>query len=187
VRLIEEHDIAALTMRRLAAELGTAVTAIYWHVGNRDALLDLLVDRLLDDMGHVRYSGRTPRSRITSLAKQWRLRLWEHPHLIAIAHERGKIATMFAPMQQALAGELASVGLVGGEAATAIGAVQFHIVASVVMERTASRGPSSGVTDPAAWPPSYDDPALVRTLSEPVDYSAVFDLGLAALLDLLLD
>jgi AcrR family transcriptional regulator len=186
LRLVEEHDISALTMRRLAAELGTAVTAIYWHVGNRDTLLDLLVDRLLADMERVRYSGRTPRSRITSLAKQWRLRLWEHPHLIAIAHERGKIATMFAPMQQALAVELAAVGVTGNEAATAIGALQFHIAASVVMERTASRGPQSGVTDPAAWPSSYADTTLVRELSAPVDYLAVFDLGLAALLDRLL-
>lgn len=186
LRLIEEHDISALTMRRLAAELGTAVTSIYWHVGNRDALLDLLVERLLADMGNVRYSGRTPRSRITSLARQWRLRLWEHPHLIAIAHERGRIATMFAPMQQALATELAAVGLSGTSAASAIGVVQFHIVASVVMERTASRGPSSGVTDPAAWPSSYGDPALVHALSAPVDYLAVFGIGLDALLDRIL-
>jgi AcrR family transcriptional regulator len=184
--LIEQNDISALTMRRLAAELGTAVTAIYWHVGNRDALLDLLVERLIVDMGNVRYGGRTPRSRITSLTRQWRSQLWEHPHLIAIAHERGRIAAMFVPMQQALAGELAALGLTGTDAATAIGALQFHIAASVVMERTASRGPTSEVTDPAAWPAQYDDPALVTSLSAPVDYPAVFDLGLDALLDRLL-
>jgi AcrR family transcriptional regulator len=173
-------------MRRLAAELGTAVTAIYWHVGNRDALLDLLVDRLLEEMGSVRYSGRSPRSRVTSLANQWRARLWEHPHLIAIAHERGKVATMFAPMQRSLADELAGVGVTGSQAATAIGAIQFHIVSSVVMERTGSRGPASGVTDPQAWPASYPDQMLVRDLAAPVDYRAVFELGLAALLDRLL-
>ena len=93
-------------MRRLAAELGTAVTAIYWHVGNRDALLDLLVDRLLADMATVKVSGRTPRTRITSIARAWRQRLWEHPHLIGFAHERGKTATMFQPMQAQLATEL---------------------------------------------------------------------------------
>src|SRR4051812_43396417 len=88
--LVEENDVSALTMRRLAAELGTAVTAIYWHVGNRDALLDLLVERLVADMGRVRPAGRTPRARITSLLRQWRERLWERPHLIGFAHERGQ-------------------------------------------------------------------------------------------------
>jgi AcrR family transcriptional regulator len=186
LRVIEASDITALTMRRLAAELGTAVTAIYWHVGNRDALLDLVVDRLLEEMGTVMVAGRTPRARITSLATQWRQRLWEHPNLIAIAHERGKIAAMFEPMQAQLADELVAVGITGKPAATAIGAVQFHIAASVVMERTASRGPASNVTDPDAWPASYRDPDLVEALSAPVDYLAVSDLGLAALLDRLL-
>jgi AcrR family transcriptional regulator len=185
LRLIEQNDISALTMRRLAAELGTAVTAIYWHVGNRDALLDLLVDRLLVDMGRVRISGRTPRARITSLARQWRTRLWEHPHLIGLAHAQGKTATMFEPLQAALAAELAEIGITGRAAATAISALQYHVAASVVMQRTAARGPESGVTDPAAWPEERDT-ALVQELTKPLDYDATFALGLDALLDRLL-
>jgi TetR/AcrR family transcriptional regulator, tetracycline repressor protein len=185
LRLVEENDISALTMRRLAAELGTAVTAIYWHVGNRDVLLDLLVDRLLIDMGKVTVSGRTPRARITSLARQWRTRLWEHPHLIGLAHERGKTAAMFEPMQAALATELAAVGLTGRAAAPTISTLQFHVAASVVMQRTAGRGPVSGITDPAAWPADRDE-ALVAELAKPLDYDATFELGLGALLDRLL-
>src|SRR3954447_19920120 len=95
LRLVEEHDVAALTMRRLAGDLGVAVTSIYWHVGNRDALIDLLVERLLADMGGVRAAGKTPRARVASLLQQWRSRLWERPHLIALAHERGQTAAMF--------------------------------------------------------------------------------------------
>jgi AcrR family transcriptional regulator len=185
LRLIEENDISALTMRRLAAELGTAVTAIYWHVGNRDALLDLLVDRLLVDMGKVRTAGRTPRARITSVARQWRAKLWAQPHLIGLAHERGKTAAMFEPMQAALAAELAVTGLSGRAAARAISALQFHVAASVVMQRTAGRGPVSGVTDPTAWPADHDV-ELIDALSRPLDYDEVFELGLDALLDRLL-
>jgi AcrR family transcriptional regulator len=46
-RIVERHGVDALTMRRLSEDLGVAVTSIYWHVGNRDAVLDGLVDRLL--------------------------------------------------------------------------------------------------------------------------------------------
>jgi AcrR family transcriptional regulator len=183
VRLVEEHDLEALTMRRLAAELGTAVTSIYWHVGNRDALLDLMVDRLLADMREVKVSGRTPKARITSLCKQWRQRLWEHPHLIAVAHERGKTAAMFQPMQAALARELHAVGLRGNDAAVAIRGLQVHVVSSVVVERTAERGPATDATDPAAWPAITDDPELVAALAKPVDYAASFTATLDALLD----
>jgi TetR/AcrR family transcriptional regulator, tetracycline repressor protein len=182
LRLIEEYDLSALTMRRLANELGVAVTSIYWHVGNRDALVDLMVEQLLADLHQVHVRGRSPHSRITSLCRQWRRQLWERPHLIALAHERGKTAAMFQPMQAALGSELHAIGLRGKAAATAIRDLQCHVVASVVLERTAERGPVTDITDPAAWPPISDDPALVEALTAQVDYLAVFDSGLAALL-----
>jgi AcrR family transcriptional regulator len=187
LRLIEDNDVTALTMRRLAAELGVAVTSIYWHVGNRDALLDLLVERLLADMGEVRPSGPSPRARITSLLREWRQRLWERPHLIAVAHERGQTAAMFQPLQAALANELHAVGLDGRDAARVIRVLQVHVVSSVVMARAAGRGPATNPTDPAVWAgASESDPALVAALAEPVDYDAVFELGTDALLDRLL-
>jgi TetR/AcrR family transcriptional regulator, tetracycline repressor protein len=185
LRLIEDNDVSALSMRRLAAELGVAVTSIYWHVGNRDALLDLLVERLLADMGGVRPSGRTPRARITSLLRQWRQRLWERPHLIAVAHERGLTGAMFQPVQAALARELSAVGLHGEDAALAVRALQVQVTASIVLQRAASRGPSTTPTDPTAWRDS-DDPDLVAALAEPLNYDAVFALGVEALLDRLL-
>lgn len=185
LRLVEEHDVSALTMRRLAAELGTAVTSIYWHVGNRDALIDLLVERLVADMGSVRPSGRTPRARITSLLRQWRERLWERPHLIGLAHERGRTVAMFQPMQAALAQELAAVGLRGEPAALAVRVLQVHVVSSVVLARTAARGPATNPTDPQAWPHALDT-ELVTTLAAPVDYDEMFRFGLDALLDRLL-
>lgn len=185
LRLVEADDISALTMRRLAAELGTAVTAIYWHVGNRDALLDLLVDRLLVDLGRVRVGGMTPKARLTSIARQWRRRLWEHPHLIGLAHARGKTARMFQPMQAQMAEELAGIGVTGAAAAPLIKALQHHVAASVLMQRTAERGPTTGVTDPDAWAPA-SDPALIRALSDVPDHEAMFELGLESLLTRLL-
>ncbi len=187
IRIVEENDLDALTMRRLAAELGTAVTSIYWHVGNRDALVDLMVDKLLADMRDVTVGGRTPRARIASLCRQWRERLWDHPHLIALAHERNKTLAMFQPMQAALARELRAVGLRGKEAAIVIRGLQLHVVSSVVLERTAQRGPTTDATDPTAWPAITDDPELIAALSAQVDYRAAFDIGLEALLDRFLD
>ena len=185
LRLVEEHDVGALTMRRLAAELGTAVTSIYWHVGNRDALIDLLVERLVADMGTVRLSGRTPRARITSLLRQWRDRLWERPHLIGLAHERGQTVAMFQPMQAALARELADVGVHGQRAALAVRVLQVHVVSSVVLARAAGRGPITNPTDPIAWADAADTD-LVSALAEPLDYDETFRFGLDALLDRLL-
>ena len=37
-------------MRRVAEELGTGAGALYWHVANKEELLDLLVDRIVSEI-----------------------------------------------------------------------------------------------------------------------------------------
>ncbi|MEU6565175.1 TetR/AcrR family transcriptional regulator [Nocardia nova] len=44
--LIETHGVQALTMRRLATELGVTPMAVYHHVADRDALLLLLLEEV---------------------------------------------------------------------------------------------------------------------------------------------
>lgn len=171
--------VEALTMRKLADELGTAVTSIYWHVGNRDALLGLVVDKLLDELGAVRPVGKTPEDRIASLARKWRTTLVERPHLVGLAHRQHRSSAMFQPMQRALAEELASMGLRGREAAFAVRSIQCHVVASLLLERTAGHDDMADLT---AWPDAPDDPVFVAALAEPPDYEAVFESGLTALI-----
>jgi TetR/AcrR family transcriptional regulator, tetracycline repressor protein len=181
LRIVEDAGVDALTMRRLADELGAAVTAIYWHVGNRDALLDELVARILAELGAVRGTGSDPPERIASLARSLRHKLLARPHLVGLAHQRGKTGAMFTPVQAALARELAALGITGAPAALTLRAIEHHVVASVVLERTAARGPAQGSTDPGAWPDGTADPELVAALAAPADRDAVFEYGLGAL------
>ena len=88
--IVERHGVDALTMRRLSDDLGVAVTSVYWHVGNRDAVLDGLVDRLLDRMETIRAVGDTPVERVASLARELRSTLLERQHLVGLAHERDR-------------------------------------------------------------------------------------------------
>jgi AcrR family transcriptional regulator len=37
-------------MRRLAGELGTGPASLYWHVGSKDGLLDLVLDRVIGEL-----------------------------------------------------------------------------------------------------------------------------------------
>jgi AcrR family transcriptional regulator len=46
LRLLDAEGVEALTMRRLASELGVSAMAPYRHVSSRDELLMVLVDRL---------------------------------------------------------------------------------------------------------------------------------------------
>src|SRR6201986_4487500 len=130
--LIDRQGVEAFTMRGLAEELGVAATSIYWHVGGRDKLFDSLVDRLLSEMAHLPSEGGTPVERIASLARSQRRALIDRQHLLAIAHERDRTPTLFLPIQQRLAAQLADLGVTGTDAALILRAVQVHVISSAV-------------------------------------------------------
>lgn len=181
--IVERHGVDALTMRRLSDDLGVAVTSVYWHVGNRDAVLDGLVDRLLDRMETIRAVGATPIERMASLARQLRATLLERQHLVGLAHERDRSPAMFLPVQQALAVELDSIGLRGSAAALRLRVLQVHVISSVLMDRAAARNASHGTVDPDLWPADFPDRELVAALADPAAYDTVFEYGLKVLLD----
>ncbi|MFI5991478.1 TetR/AcrR family transcriptional regulator [Streptomyces sp. NPDC051362] len=186
--LVKRHGPDALTMRGLAAELGTAVTSIYWHVGNRDSLLDALVERTVADLGEIRAAGRTPAARVVSVARALRRQLREHPHLVAMVHERGLTERMFLPARQALVREVHAAGLRGARAAEAVRAVLFQVVGFVLVERNRERAP---VQRPAEEElrdvrTAQGDPALARALSRPVDPERLFVVSVRALVEALL-
>ncbi|MFE5769020.1 TetR/AcrR family transcriptional regulator [Streptomyces sp. NPDC056485] len=194
--LVKQHGPAALTMRKLAAELGTAVTSIYWHVGNRESLLDALVERTVQEMGAIRPVGRTPVERILSVARILRRELRERPHLIAMVHERGLTERMFLPAQQALVHEVHAAGLRGTRAADAVRAVQFQIVGYLLVERNRERSPAQSPAESELWgspgasggtpAAAPDDPELARALARPADPERLFLLSLRALVRSLL-
>ncbi|MFF9055073.1 TetR/AcrR family transcriptional regulator [Streptomyces erythrochromogenes] len=186
--LVKQRGPAALTMRGLAAALGTAVTSIYWHVGNRESLLDALVERTVQEMGSISPVGRTPAQRIESVARILRRELRERPHLIAMVHERGLTERMFLPAQQALVHEVHAAGLRGARAADAVRAVQFQIVGFLLVERNRERSPAQSPAESELWYPAAapHDPALARALARPADPERLFLLSVRALVTALL-
>jgi AcrR family transcriptional regulator len=186
-RMIDVDGVEAFTMRRLAEQLGVAVTSIYWHVGGKDKLFDSLVEQLLGQMAHLPSDGDNPVERIASLARSQRRMLIDKQHLLAIAHERDRTPQLFLPIQQRLAAELSELGVTGSDAALVLRAIQVHVISSAVMQFSAVRGAKHDEEDPSLWADAWPDRALVEALQSPTDYDAVFEYGLDALLARLRD
>ena len=186
VAIVERDGADALTMRRLSDDLAVAVTSIYWHVGNRQDLLDAVVDRQLADMGTLHARGATPRARIGSLARQLRAQLLERPNLVALVHEQSKTSSMFRPAQTAMASQLAALGVHGEAAALALRDLQVHVVASVLLERSIERYPRGApapVGEGGAIGRAVHDAELAAALDREPDRVELFTFGLDALLD----
>jgi TetR/AcrR family tetracycline transcriptional repressor len=181
-RMIDVDGVETFSMRRLAEQLGVAVTSIYWHVGGRDKLFDSLVEGLLEQMAHLQSQGDSPVDRIASIARSQRKLLIEKQNLLAIAHERDRTPQLFMPIQQRLAAELADLGITGSDAALLVRVVEVHVISSAVMQFSAVRGAKHDEEDPSLWADAWPDQALVEALQSPTDYDAVFEYGLNALL-----
>src|SRR5580700_2959567 len=49
VDLLDREGLPALSMRRLGDELGAGAASLYWHVGSKDGLLDLVLDEIIGE------------------------------------------------------------------------------------------------------------------------------------------
>ena len=65
--LADAEGVEGLTMRRLAAELGVEAMTIYYHVPNKDAILDALVEHVIAEI-ELPQSGTAWRAALRSLA-----------------------------------------------------------------------------------------------------------------------
>ena len=52
-RVLDRDGVDALSMHAVARELGTGAASLYWHVRNKDELLQLLSERLGEDLAHL--------------------------------------------------------------------------------------------------------------------------------------
>jgi AcrR family transcriptional regulator len=142
------QSVEALSMRRLAAELGVAPTAIYWHIGNRNELLDALVDQLIAELGDPAPVGDTPAARVAWIARWIRAQVAARPHLIGLAHEQGRSGEVFFSAQAALAKELGDAGVNETTAALAVRAVVFYAGGFILLEHSLLEQPSRLATPP---------------------------------------
>lgn len=183
VAIVESEGLEALSMRALCDKLDVAVTSIYWHVGNKEAILDALVDRMSSSIVTSTPRGRTPEQRIVSTARSILAALEAHAGLVGVAHQRGRLAVVFAPARRQLAIEFAAAGLRGARLAGATNATLHYVAAHCITMGVISRSPDQSHSSIDLWPDGAPiDPDAVRRLQNEPDTDRLFDIGLAALI-----
>ena len=72
-------------MRRLAEELGTGAASLYWHVGSKDGLLDLVLDRLIGEQEVPDPDPRRWQEQLKDVARGQRRISLRHPYIVRIS------------------------------------------------------------------------------------------------------
>jgi TetR/AcrR family transcriptional regulator, tetracycline repressor protein len=81
LKLVDEHGLAALSMRRLGSELGVDPMAIYYHVPGKQALIKALVERVFESFV-VEGAETTWQEQMRRWAGAYRALALQHPNLV---------------------------------------------------------------------------------------------------------
>jgi len=185
--LVEAGGAEALTMRKLAAELGVATTTIYWHVGSRDELISALIGLLSQRQAEIEISGKTPRDRVMCLARHVWTSALAHRNVTALAHQVGATSLLELPLEQALARELDAAGVRGEAGRDALRAIVMCVAGFLVVAfRSDGRARAMQTQPQELWATVSDDridPSTIEALRTPPDLPALFETTLRAVVD----
>lgn len=110
--LLDAQGIAALSMRRLAAELGVDPMAIYRHLPNKQALLEAIVAQVFSELRVEGQHAGGWQEQLRAFARAYRAMARAHPNLVLHLVANSAAATHAALLaNEALYSALAGAGL----------------------------------------------------------------------------
>ncbi len=184
--LVEGGGAEALTMRKLAADLGVTTSTIYWHVGGRDELITALILRLSERQAQAEIEGTTPRDRVMSATRH----VWEsaltHRRVTALAHQVGASSLLGMHLELALVRELDAAGLRGAAARDALRGILLCVGGFLVVGLRDEDAIPPDRRSQALWADVADDaidPSTITALCEPADLPALFETTIRAVVD----
>src|SRR5207247_4065059 len=82
IDLLDADGLEGLNMRALGRRLGSAATAVYWHVGSKDNLISLAADRAWSEIALPDLDTIDWRTAATQMATDLHAMLTSHPWLM---------------------------------------------------------------------------------------------------------
>jgi len=84
----DAEGLDAVTVRRLAQELGVTPMALYWHVKNKDEVLDAMGDRLFETVDYASPDGATWDEQLRAVVRGLVEAFRAHPVCVDLAYRR---------------------------------------------------------------------------------------------------
>lgn len=85
LRIIDRDGALAFSMRKLADELGVGAGAVYWHVENKEQLLQLVFDRVIGELAMPEPDRKTWREQVKEAARDEREMMRRHPGIAQLS------------------------------------------------------------------------------------------------------
>jgi AcrR family transcriptional regulator len=85
IALLDRDGLDALSMRALAEQLGTGAASLYWHVGSKDGLLDLVLDKLIGEVAIPDADPARWQEQVKEVARNQRAVSLRHPYVVRVS------------------------------------------------------------------------------------------------------
>ncbi len=188
--VMDRDGLEAVTMRRVARDVGVEAMSLYNHVRDKDDLLDGIRTLVFSEFAFPELDPSDPFANGRSVARAWRNLLQAHPNmleLLAEEHEPPTSTEAFGAMEVALA-VLRSMGVPKDEVVQVFHAFGGYIMGSTMMEHQMDFGKHGGKAGLAQMQHLIDAASLpcvaaaLPYLAE-CDLDAQFELGLDLMLE----
>lgn len=180
--LIDEEGLAALSTRRLAAELGVSGPSLYNHFATKEAILDAAADTVVTQVDLSMFGdGRDWRQALLDWGRSYRAALTDHPHIVPFLAVGPGLRPAGLRMADAVFGGMVEAGWPPAQA-TRIGALmRYFVTGSALGSFAAGFVGDAEVYDPADYP-HLGQAHLLAKHQRQIDDGA-FETGLRALID----
>lgn len=180
--LLDEEGPESFSMRKLGARLAVDPMTIYHHVPNKNALFDLVVDRL--------WTGLRPpttgdwRVQVAGLAHELRRSLLRHPRLVVLVATRPAVTPSLLLLVDQTVARLGTVGLGAADAMRLLDCVVAFTVGKVQGELRQPEDDGQSRPDEAVASALASLPALATAMEQGYGWQPdeEFGLGLTAML-----
>lgn len=186
LEIVDRDGLKALSMRRLGSELGTDPMAVYYHIPNKEALLDAIVEAVMADIDvGVDDPSASAEERVLAAASEYRDTLLAHRNALPILLSRGPSTPEALRPVELLISILRDGGLAPSQAMAGMNAIASTVRGMVGMvqdeEPTETQSAEAAQQMAEAFPPE-EFPNLLEAARCPVDYlDTHFEFGIRSL------
>lgn len=182
--LVDAEGLAAVSTRRLAAELGVSGPSLYNHFRTKDEILEAVADSVSAQVDLSMFEpgdGRDWRTALHDWAVSYRAALREHPNIVPVLARGPGRRPAGLRVADAVYGAMVDAGWPAAQA-TSIGALmRYFVMGSALGSFAGGFVDDASAYDPADYP-HLGQAHLLADQQEKIDERA-FETGLRALLD----
>jgi AcrR family transcriptional regulator len=156
LRILDADGLDGLSMRRVGEELDTGAASLYWHVGSKDGLLDLIFDRVIGEQEVPDADPERWQEQLKEVARTMRATILRHRDIVRISIGRIPMGPNAVRYSERLLAILRAGG-VPDQLAVAGFQLMFSVVNGFTMDETGEGG-----EPPADQPPADEAAKMVR-------------------------